>query len=86
MTLPVVAPDEIGPPEVRDVWGDAMREISPDPRPDSYEERRAWIRSCYDDAEQRLDERCSKCFRCSWKQTVALHLYAIEHKDKLKAE
>lgn len=65
MPLPVEAPDEIGPPEVRDVWVDAMRDISPDPLPDSYEERRAWIRSRYDDVEQRLDELCSKYFRCS---------------------
>ena len=84
MELLVPALEEIAPTEVRQIWFEAMREISPDPLPIDYQQRRELIMSRYDQIEERLDELSSAFFRCSWRLDVASNLYAIEHRDEMQ--
>ncbi|MFN3242879.1 MAG: hypothetical protein ACE37K_15365 [Planctomycetota bacterium] len=78
--------DEIVPTAVRDIWMAAMHEIAPDEDlPVDSSARQAAIGSRYDQIEQRLEELNSAFFACQWRQTVAMHLYAIEHQDELRS-
>lgn len=73
----------IAPPEVRDVWLAARKEVSPAPLPADRKKRRALIMARYQDVKPRLDELDSQFYQCKWQLEVAMARHALAHRDEL---
>lgn len=75
----------IAPPVVSDIWQRAFELLSEEPIPTDQEQRREIVQRRFDAICDQVDALDTEYYRQKWQLTVAMHLFAIEHRDELAA-
>jgi hypothetical protein len=76
----------IAPPEVREVWLEALKAAFPEGLVGSDSERKAQLMARYDAIEGQLADLTRRYERRQWRLTVAMGRYALAHRDQIVTE